>query len=43
MSKRMGERAKEYVRHNFLITRQVRDYLAAWYSLTHKGRSVLEL
>ena len=43
MSKRMGERAKEHVRHHFLITRQVRDYLAAWYSLTNKGRSVLEL
>ena len=43
MSKRMGEQAKEFVRHNFLITRQVRDYLSAWYSLMHKGRSVLEL
>jgi glycosyltransferase involved in cell wall biosynthesis len=43
MSKRMGEQAKEYVRHNFLITRQVRDYLAAWYSLENKGKSILEL
>src|SRR5208283_1073373 len=27
MGKKMGENAKEYVRSNFLITRQIRDYL----------------
>ncbi len=43
MSRRMGEQAREHVRHNFLITRQVRDYLAVWYALLHRGRSVLEL
>jgi trehalose synthase len=43
MAKRMGERGKEYVRTNFLITRQVRDYLSIWYAAEHKGRSVLEL
>lgn len=43
MAKRMGERGKEYVRTNFLITRQVRDYLSIWYALEHKGRSVLDL
>lgn len=43
MSRRMGELAKEYVRRNFLITRQVRDYLAAWYSLENKGKRVMEL
>jgi trehalose synthase len=43
MSKRMGEQAREHVRRNFLITRQVRDYLAVWYSLLNKGRSMLEL
>jgi trehalose synthase len=43
MSKRMGEQAKEHVRHNFLITRQARDYLAVWYSLLNKGRSIIEL
>lgn len=43
MAKRMGERGKEYVRTNFLITRQVRDYLSIWYTLENKGRSVLEL
>lgn len=43
MAKRMGERGKEYVRNNFLITRQVRDYLSVWYSLENKGKSILEL
>jgi trehalose synthase len=43
MAKRMGERGKEYVRVNFLITRQVRDYLAIWYAAEHKGSSELEL
>jgi len=39
----MGENAREYVRKNFLITRQTRDYLSAWYSIENKGKSVLEL
>lgn len=39
----MGERAQETVRANFLITRQARDYLAAWYATENKGRSVFEL
>lgn len=43
MVKKMGENAKEYVRKNFLITRQTRDYLSAWYSIENKGKSVLEL
>ncbi len=43
MAKRMGERGKEYVRANFLITRQVRDYLSIWYAAEHKGSSELEL
>jgi trehalose synthase len=43
MAKRMGEAGREYVRNNFLITRQIRDYLAAWYALENKGKSVLEL
>ena len=43
MAKRMGERGREYVRNNFLITRQVRDYLSVWYSLENKGKSILEL
>jgi hypothetical protein len=31
------------VRHNFLITRQVRDYLSVWYALEHKGMNVIEV
>ncbi|HVN22557.1 MAG TPA: glycosyltransferase [Syntrophorhabdales bacterium] len=43
MSREMGQRAKDHVRTNFLITRQIRDYLAVWYSLEQGGRTVLEL
>jgi trehalose synthase len=43
MAKRMGEAGREYVRSNFLITREVRDYLAVWYATENRGRSVLEL
>ncbi len=43
MARRMGQQGKEYVRSNFLITRQVRDYLSVWYAAEHKGQSVLEL
>jgi trehalose synthase len=43
MAKRMGERGREYVRANFLITRQVRDYLSIWYAAENKGKYVMEL
>lgn len=43
MAHRMGEKGREYVRNNFLITRQIRDYLSVWYAIENKGRSVLEL
>ncbi len=43
MARKMGDNAREFVRKNFLITRQMRDYLSAWYSLENKGKSVLEL
>lgn len=43
MARRMGEKGKEYVRNNFLITRQIREYLSLWYCLEHKGESVIEL
>ena len=39
----MGEKGREFVRHNFLITRQVRDYLSVWYALHHKGMNVIEV
>jgi trehalose synthase len=43
MAKRMGESGREYVRRNFLITRQIRDYLSMWYIMENKGKSVLEI
>ncbi|MCC6545155.1 MAG: glycosyltransferase [Nitrospirae bacterium] len=43
LARGMGERGREYVRTNFLITKQIRDYLAVWYSLENKGRGILEL
>ncbi|OGW42298.1 MAG: glycosyl transferase family 1 [Nitrospirae bacterium GWD2_57_9] len=43
MGARMGERAREFVRNNFLITRQMRDYLSIWYALENSGRRTLEL
>jgi trehalose synthase len=43
MSRRMGETGREYVRKNFLITRQIREYLSLWYYLGNKGKSILEL
>ncbi len=43
MARDMGERAREHVRSNFLMTRQIRDYLSVWYSLEYPKKSVLEL
>ncbi len=43
MATRMGERAQEFVRNNFLITRQLRDYLSIWYSVEHDGRGTIEI
>jgi trehalose synthase len=43
MAKKMGENAREHVRKNFLITRQMRDYLCIWYFMENKGKSILEL
>ena len=43
MAKNLGKDAKEYVRKNFLITRQIREYLSLWYCLENKGKSILEL
>lgn len=43
MAKRMGERGREHVRRNFLITRQLRDYLSVWYAMENRGTSILEV
>ena len=41
MARRMGERGKEHIRQNFLITRQIRDYLSIWYALENCGKGTL--
>jgi len=43
MALRMGEKGKEYVRKNFLMTRQIRDYLSVWYYLEKEKRNIIEL
>jgi trehalose synthase len=43
MAERMGKTAREHVRNNFLITRQIRDYLAVCYALENRGRQLVEL
>ncbi len=43
MAKRMGEKGREFVRNNFLITRQARDYLSVWYCLENRGKSILSI
>jgi trehalose synthase len=43
MMRKMGEDGREYVRKNFLITRQIRDYLSIWYAMENKGKSIMEL
>jgi trehalose synthase len=43
MADRMGKAAKEYVRNNFLLTRQIRDYLSIWYYRATEGKNVISL
>jgi len=43
MMKRMGERGREHVRIHFLLTRQIRDYLSAWYFLQGGRKNIFEL
>ena len=43
LAMRMGENARDYIRTNFLITRQIRDYLSLWYVMENPGRNILEL
>lgn len=43
MSSRMGQAGREHVRINFLITREVRDYLAVCCALESPGATLLEL
>ncbi|MBI3999108.1 MAG: glycosyl transferase family 1, partial [Candidatus Omnitrophica bacterium] len=34
-AKKLGENGREHVRHNFLLTRHLRDYLLLFLSLHH--------
>ncbi|HWI40727.1 MAG TPA: glycosyltransferase, partial [Verrucomicrobiae bacterium] len=43
MAERMGQAGREYVRKNFLITRQVRDYLTIVYAMDNRDQSVFEV
>lgn len=43
MAHGMGKKGREFVRKNFLITRQIRDYLSIWYAMENKNSSVFEL
>jgi trehalose synthase len=39
----MGEKAREFVRENFLLTRQVREYLTVMVALAHAAEQRIEL
>lgn len=41
MAQRMGEAGREVVRNNFLITRQIRDYLAVWYAVKNREKGIV--
>jgi trehalose synthase len=43
MAKAMGARAREYVRQNFLLTRQIRDYLSVWYCLENSCQGLMKV
>lgn len=42
-AKRLGENGREHVRKNFLITRNLRDYLLLFLSLNHQGENIVHL
>lgn len=42
MARHLGRRAREFVRQHFLMTRNVRDYLALMIMCQHPGRRVFE-
>lgn len=41
MAERIGAAAREHIRTNFLITRNIKDYLAMWTTLEHPGEKVI--
>ena len=42
-ARRLGENGREHVRHNFLLTRHLRDYMLLFLYLGHLGQSVITL
>lgn len=42
-ARKLGENGHNHVRRNFLITRQIRDYLLLWLSLDYQGENVVRL
>ena len=42
-AKQLGANGREHVKHNFLITRQIRDYLLLFLSLDHAGENIVYL
>jgi trehalose synthase len=43
MAAAMGARGRDFVRANFLITREARDYLSIWYALENRDSAILML
>ncbi len=43
LAKRLGENGYQHVRHNFLITRHLRDYLLLLIALNHPNQSIINL
>lgn len=43
LAKRLGENGYQHVRHNFLITRHLRDYLLLLIALDHPDESIINL
>jgi trehalose synthase len=43
LRERMGQNGHEHVKENFLLTRQVRDYILTMLALEHPGESVVDL
>ncbi|MBI3657692.1 MAG: glycosyltransferase [Acidobacteria bacterium] len=42
-AKKMGENGREHVRHNFLITRQLRDYMLLFLAVQQPGQEMIRL
>jgi trehalose synthase len=43
LAKKLGENGFQHVRHNFLITRHLRDYLLLLIALDHPGENIINL